>query len=326
MALLDIHSSHLIYGDTQVVTANPKRVYVDWSRHHNSVQVERPESKSFVVEPGQSLSLFSGSRSTAIDGTTAFALTLNPALASVYRLTATGGAAPAFRTARSFSPSGVALTLTVNNNATLELSMGSGTFNAQVGDTVLLPGTTTGDSASPFSPLNVGLWIVVGATTTKLTLVRPVGTDFQGVGEVVTPSTNAQLLIYSAAGVQVGDKVEISAGFSSVTQQAFLVSAVTPSWIEFTSTQALPLETGITPGAAGMTFYTSVKRFVRVEVDQEAVLRFNGDTGNTNRLAPRVAGDADQMAHLEKWGPTWQLVVVNRSTTASMVVNTISAE
>jgi hypothetical protein len=326
MALLDIHSSHLIYGDTQAVTSNPKRVYVDWSRHHNSVQVNRPESKSFQVEPGQSLTLFSGTRSTSIDGTTTFGLTLNPALASVYRLTATGGTAPAFRTARSFTPSGVALTLAVNNNATLELSMGSGNFNAQVGDIVFVPGTTTGDTASPFSPLNVGLWVVVSATATKLTLVRPVGTDFQGAAEVVTPDSNSQLLIYSAAGVQVGDNVEISGGFSSVTQQAFVVSAVTPTWVEFTSTQALPLETGVLPGSSGMTFYTSVKRFVRVEVDQDAVVRFNGDTGNTNRLSPHVAGDADRMAHLEKWGPCWQLVVVNRSTTASMVVNSISAE
>ena len=48
--------------------------------------------------------------------------------------------------------------------------------------------------------------------------------------------------------------------------------------------------------------------------------------GVERAAAPRVVGDTNQMAHFEKWGPVWSLVVVNRSTTATMTVNLITAE
>lgn len=324
--IIDFHSSHLIYQNDQGATTNPKRVFVDWTRHVNGVEVTKPESKSYQVEPSGSLTLFSGTRSTSIGASTEFDVSLNTIEDALYRLTHSAGTAPAFRTARAYSPSGVLLTLTVNNNATLEVTQAAGDFLAQVGDTVFIPGASTGDSASPFGGLNEGRWVVISAAALRLVLVRPVGVTFEGVSETVTPSANTQLIIFSASGVQVGDTLEISAGFSSVTQQAFVVSAVTPTWVEFVSTDALPLEEGVVPTASGMVFYTSAKRFLRVEVDQEAVIRLNGDSSNTNRISPRVAGDSDQMGHFEKWGPCWSAVVVNRSSTAALIVNTISAE
>jgi hypothetical protein len=317
----------LIFGDGPGVTTNPKQIYVEWARHISSVEVERPLSQRFEVLPGASLTLFSGTRATSIDGTSQFSIALNTSNSSVYRITNTSGTAPAFRTARAYNPSGVAHTLVVNNNATLEISIPSGNFNAQVGDAVFFPATSTGDAASPFSPLNAGLWTVIAATALKLTLVRPTGVNFQGAAEVITPTLASQLLIYSASGVQAGDGLEISGGFSTVTQQAFVVSSVTPSWVEFVSTQSLPLESGILPGASGMTFYTAVKRFVRLEVDQSCVVRFNGDTGNWNRLSPLVAGDLSQAGSIEmKWGPVWSLTVVNRAATSTMVANLITCE
>lgn len=326
MSVIDIHSTIVMHGDGETATQNPKRRFVDWSRHVVGVQVDQPSVREYIAQPGELLSVFSGTRSTSIDGTTAFTLTLNPVASSTYRMTNSAGTAPAFRTARAFNPSGVLHTLTVNNNATLEMQIGAGNFNAQVGDTVFIPHTTTGDAASPFNVLNVGFWIVIGATTTKLVLQRRVGTGFSGVSEAVTPSANSQLLIFSAAGVQTGDTLEISAGFANPTQKAFQVGEVTPSWVEFVSTSPLPLETGIIPTASGLTFYFDSKRFLRLEVDQDAVVRLNGDTGNTNRLSPRVPGDQESVAHFEKWGPVWDLKVLNRSTTSSMVVTVISAE
>src|SRR4051812_31329071 len=107
MPVIDIHSTIVMHDDDVSVTSNPQRRFTDWSRHLTSVEVDQPAIREYVAQPGELLSIFSGIRSTAIDGTTAFALTLNPIKSSTYRMTNTSGTAPAFRTARSYSPSGV---------------------------------------------------------------------------------------------------------------------------------------------------------------------------------------------------------------------------
>lgn len=327
MKIIDIHSTIVMYGD-EAATSNPQRRFTDWSRHATNVLVDQPAIREYVAQPGELLSIFSGVRSTSIDGTTAFALTLNPVKSSTYRTTNTAGTAPVFRVARAYDPASQVHAIVVNNNATAEMTNGSANFPAAgvvVGDSVFLPHTTTGDAASPFNVSNVGFWSVIGVTTTKLTLTRRVGEAFSGVAESVSP-TASQMIIFGAAGVQIGDSMEVSAGFAAPTQQTFVVSEVTPAWVEFVSTSSLPLETGIVPTASGLTFYSDTKRFLRVEVDQEAVVRLNGDASNVNRLAPMIVGDDDAVAWFEKWGPVWDLKVLNRSTTSSMRVVVISAE
>lgn len=326
MPVIDIHSTIVMHDDDVSVTSNPQRRFTDWSRHITSVSVDQPAIREYMALPGELLSIFSGTRSNGIDGTTAFALTQNPAIASTYRMTNTAGTAAAFRTARSYDPTGVAHTMVVNNNASMLMSIPSGNFNAQVGDAVFIPDTTTGDSASPFNVANTGFWVVIGAAATALTMVRPIGQDFNGASEAVTPSATAQVKIFSAAGVQIGDSMEVSAGFQAPTLKTYVVSQVTASWVEFLSTTPLALETGILPTVTGLVFYFDLKRFLRIEVDQEAVVRLNGDSGNTNRLSPLIPGDEESVAHFEKWGPVWQLQVLNRSTVNSMHVVVISAE
>jgi hypothetical protein len=132
--------------------------------------------------------------------------------------------------------------------------------------------------------------------------------------------------VYSAGGVQVGDTLELAGGFAAPSQRAFTVTHAQDNELHFTSAEPLPLEPSVLPGAQGLAVYSQAKRFVRVEVDQEAVLRLNGDTGNSVRLSPRVAGDEEAMGYFEKWGTTWALSVVNRSASNPMRVNLISAE
>lgn len=329
MPVIDIHTAILVYGDSEVATSNPQRRFVDWARHVTGIAIEQPSVREYVAQPGELLSIYSGTRTTAIDGTSQFSIVLNPAKASVYRIKHTGGTAPAFRTARSYDGSGVLHTLSINNNATMTVTIGSGDFSlagVQVGDVVFIPGISTGDAINSFNPNNVGFWTVLAVTATKLTLRRPVGEAFSGVAESVTPVSADELIIFSASGVQVGDTLEVSSGFSVVSQKSYQISAVTDEWVEFTSTENLPLETGVVPTAAGMSFYSDAKSFVWVEVDQDAVVRVNGDSGNTQRLSPRVSGDADGVAHYSKWGPTWSLAVLNRSSVSPMKVTVISVE
>lgn len=326
MAILDIYQQIVAYSDT-ARTNNPTKRHVDWHPEIVAMTVSNPLSESFEVLPGETVSPFSGTRSTAIDGTTAFAITYN-STKERYRITRTGGTAPAFRTDRGLALTGEEITVTINNNAVAVFTIsGAGVFTGtQVGDTVFVPNASTGDSANILSELNSGFWTVLAVTSKTLTLRRRANEDFQGVAEVVTLTANAQIQAYSAAGVQIGDKLEITAGFSAVTQKTFEIAEVTPGWVEFTSGSSLPLETTIIPAAAGMTFYTKAKRYVRVETDQEAVVRFNGDSGNTNKVTPWVAGDATQVGWVEKIGLVHSLVIVNKSTTDTMNVMLITCE
>lgn len=325
--VLEVHSTILVYGD-QEANSNPQRRYVDWARHISGFAVENPLVREFVAAPGELLNIFSGTRATSIDGTTQFDLSLNPLYPGVYRLTYNGtGTAPSFRTLRSNTVNGNQIQFTVNNNATLKMqSLNPVSFTALVGDILFIPGVSTGDSAGPFNPNNEGFWTVIAVSGATLTLVRPVGTSFVGVNETVTPTTTTAWYIFSASGVQVDDSLEISGGFSLVTQKTYSVQTVTHQWVEFTSTEALPIESGVLPGATGATFYTDAKRFIRLESDQPARIKLNGDTGELYRIEPRVVGDPESVGHFEIWGPCWDLKVLNKSVYSPMKLTVISVE
>lgn len=328
MPTLNVTSIVLAYGDTSVPNANPKFRFLDWTRKQEGISCTNPKNEQFTVDPSSSLLIFNGVRTTSIDGTTAFSVTQSPLDPSRYRFTATGGTAPVFRTDRNLTLTGVAVTMTLNANATVTASatIGNPFVTALVGDTVLITGVNTGDATGVFNLLNQGYWNIIGVTSAvNITLARPAGILFTGTTETVTPTSNTNFTAFSATGVQLNDKVELSAGFAVPSQRSYSIAAVTPSWFEVVSTAPLALENAILPGASGMTFYKFSKRFVRVETDQEAAVQANGDNGQTQRLSPQIAGDSDNMAFYDKYGPTWALTVVNRSTSV-MTVNVISVE
>jgi hypothetical protein len=327
MSILVHNIGLLVYEDT-TSNNNPFTQTANWRKSVSNVSVSNPKTEKFSLPPNSSLSLFSGTRTTLIDNTSVFSIALNSQNSSVYRIANTSGTAPAFRTDRALTLTGATITVALNNNATATFTTSTGNFSAvQVGDIVFVPGVNTGDSASPFSATNLGFWVVLARTTTVITLSRLAGQSFSGVAEVVVLTANSQLQAFSSLGVQVGDTLEISAGFSVITQKSYIVSTVTPSWVEFVSTESLPLETSISPTNSGLTFYSVAKRYVRIEADQECTVRYNGDTGSTNRIVPRVVGDlASGFAFEDKWGVVWSLDVVNRSRTASMNIILITAE
>lgn len=315
MSRLTVISQAVAYEDVGA-SSNPTQNPIGWARTISNLPVENPGTQLLRIAPLTTATIFDGTRSTSLANDSVFALTLSPEDSNRYRITNTGGTAPAFRTARAVDCSSIALTFVVNTNLTVTVTAGSGTpfASALVGDTVFIPGTSTGDTASPFNDLNLGLWTVLSRSNTSLVLIRFSGTVFSGLGEVVTPTAAAQLLVYSPTGVQVGDTVEIAGGFASTAQHSYEVLAVTPRWIEFQSTSPLGAESGVVPTTSGMLFYITAKRWLRLEGDQEMVVRLNGDAGNTNRVEPVIPGDPDFVGWHEKFGSVWSLVIVNRST------------
>lgn len=305
------------------------RKHVDWRRALQGMQVQAPQDPVYRIPPGATQTIFNGVRSTSLDNTTQLTLSLSPLASNRYRFTWTGGTAPVFRTDRALATAGHTLTLALPGNGTMSVSSSTvGDFaSVQVADSVWIPGATTGDPAGPFDELNTGLWTVLAkdGTSTQLQLQRPAGSDFAAFAQAVVVVANSNFQAFSAAGVQVGDKVDISAGFSTPVLQTFTVDRLTAKWFEALATGPLPIAQVATPGTAGIQFYVSTKRVVYVEVDQEAILRFNGDTSNTGRISPFAAGSPDGVGWDTRSGPVWQLDIVNRST-ETMNALVISAE
>jgi hypothetical protein len=213
------------------------------------------------------------------------------------------------------------VTFVVNPNATCTVTT-TGSFAAvQVGDEIFIPSSQTGDAVNVLSILNGGSWLVLAkASSTSITLVRKPGTDFQGISETQTLSANSQFVAFSSSGIQVGDSVSISSGFSAATRKTYQIEAITDTFFEVVSTTAIPAETGVTPGAGGMIFYTNNKNFVYLESDQTVSVRVNGDTGDYQRTESVDASDSQQPGQYMRRGPTWSLTVANLSTSPANVI------
>ena len=317
-AFLNVTSQIQAYGDRSI-SSNPRLKFGDWKRDLSGFPVANPQSEGHSIDPGATKIIFDGTRTTTIGVGTTFAVSLSALDPSRYRITWTGGTNPTFRTDRALTLTGIAVTFAVLANNTVNLSVPSlAAFDftgVVAGDTVFVPNVTTGDSSNVVSVLNSGFWLVLAVIDSKnLSLARFPGQDFEAVGETQTLLSNTQLQAYSTSGVQSGDHVDISAGFATVIQKTFEVATVTSKFVEIISTSPLPTQTGITPGAAGMIFYTDAKSFLYLEVDQEAALRLNGSSDNSQRLSPIEAGNGDRPGVYMKRGPAWSLSIVNRST------------
>lgn len=305
------------YGD-KTINSQPRLKYVDWNRDVSGQLVSNPRSESVSVDPGGTVQVFSGVRSTTVGSGTTWAVSLSPLDPSRYRFTWTGGQNPGLRTDRGLSLNAIAVTFTPNLNNTVDVTVpGASPFDfgsVVAGDYFFVPGPATGDGTTPFSVMNQGLWQVLSVPDSDhIVVTRPVGSPFTATLEVQTPTSNTQLIAFSAAGVQAGDTVDISAGFPLALEKAFQIVAVTSSWFEVISTSPLPASSGNIPGTAGMIFYDVAKTYVYLEADQEAAVQVNGDTGQSNRISPVEAGNTDRPGWYEKRGVTWSLSIVNRS-------------
>jgi hypothetical protein len=315
---MNLHIGILGYEDSPQTSA-PKLVDVDWRRDLRGLALTTSSGRIPLapVDPGAAVTVFSGTRALGVDGTTTFTVSQSKLSPSQYFLTWTGGTAPGFRTDRGLTLSGSTLAVTPQGNGSVlfAVTAGGGVFTGLVaGDNVFLPGLSTGAPAGPFSPGNEGLWVVLSLTdASDVVLVRPPGSSSGSAAQTgVVVTDNAQFQGFSADGVQAGDEADISAGVGSPSPllSTFDVLAATAQQLTLVSTNPLPMVTGFTPTAAGLSCYSQGYDFLYLEADQECAVRTNGDAGSTQRLGPWSPGTPGSYL---KTGPTWSLVVVNRS-------------
>lgn len=324
MSQLNLIYGILAYDDTGTSTNNnPSQRIPDFSRQYYGLSVSNPQGQKFSVSPNSSLTLFDGTRNVTLSTSSAFTLT-NPA-GSTYRLTSAAGPAPAFRTART---TGVDATSTfnvsINNNALVNLTHTSGTApnftTASPGDILYIA------TGSPFSILNEGYFPVLSVTTTQLSFENS-----NAVAESnITLTTNfaTEFRVFSNDNVQVGDTLVITAGFSTVTQGSYEITAVNTDFVEFTSSKPLPLETAVV-STTGLTIYSNAKFFMHIETNQNSVLRLNGDTTDNNKIEPFTSDSGSNpgiRGIFSKIGSTYKATFVNKSPTSTASIFLFTAE
>lgn len=292
------------YSDPQS-SNNPSLSNFKWDRESNGLSASNPQSLAFSLAPGESRVLFNGTRTLAQDNTTQYSLALKPLTSNTYVLSAVGGALPNFRAPRA--PGADATTqITVTQNGPLF------TFASTSGTPLNLisGGVVVGDYVrlgNLFNQANQGEQKIISLTATSFTVSNELG---NAEGPITLGAGYAsQLQIYSAAGVQIGDTIILSGGFSPVSQGSYKVTSVAANYLEFYSTDILPAEGPITTQA--IAIYLAAKKLVYLEADKHVSMILNGVSGN--EIEPFIEGQNVQPGIFMRSSTVYSLSVVNNS-------------
>lgn len=140
---------------------------------------------------------------------------------------------------------------------------------------LLSGGVVVGDYVAigdKFNVLNQGTFQIINVTATSFAVEIITGTN---EGPIALGATFAsQVQIFSSAGVQVGDTLVISGGFSKASWGSYEITAVTAQSVEFSSSSPLPQESSVLTEA--ITIYSNAKTFVYIESDSLLDVILNG--------------------------------------------------
>ena len=333
--IANIITQILTYSDTTGTTDNPQLRNFDWNRRISSISIDNPDHGELRIPPGGNTILLDGLRSSGLDDTSELQVT--SIANSVYKLAVTLGTLGGWRESRAITTTPPALppaldtfdvNVTINNDsvATFEfVGAGIAIAGVQVGDIIRVAGESTyGAEPYLFTSVNSGLWSVIGISGVNLQAVRTTGEPFSGIDDQVVGADSTQIEIYSAAGVQAGDKFELKSPFSSASHKVFRVKDVTPTVIYFVSTSPIPEETinypDPVPNGHSMVIYSSSKRVFYLETDQEVSIQFNNDQGDNVRVCPISPGNPDLIGYIHKFGPCYKVIVHNRSVNIAKIL------
>lgn len=276
---------HLNGYQDQNASNNPSHNNFKWNRDIQGININEPTSKSMTLAAGQSASLFSGAVASSADGTTTWDIALKAGTTQTYVISRNAGTAPAFRAART-TGADATTQVTITKNATLMTLTSTGGTALDL----IVGGVIVGDDIRigvAFNVLNQGKFKVLARTATSVTVENPAGT---AEGPITLGASFAdQISVCSAAGVQVGDKVDIVAGFSSVSFGTYEITDATPNAIEIYSIEALPTESGVSNSPAAILIYSQAKAFVYIESDQKLEIKIDA-SAQPNTLEPMRAG------------------------------------
>lgn len=295
---------HLVaYSDPGASNA-PSLSNFRWTRDMTGIPASNPLSEALSLAPGESKSIFNGSRTLSSDNTTAYDIALKPLSSSVYRITNSAGTAPNFRTPRALGIDATTQITAVVNGPIVTFTQTGGTAMStaavSVGDSVRI-----GDQ---FNILNQGEYKIIAKTSNSITVENQVAVN---EGPITLGASFAdQISIYSAAGVQIGDTLILSSGFSAVTLGSYKITDVSAQYIEFYSTAVLPIESGIVN--PGLAIYSAAKQLVYIEADQKCSVTVNGSI--VSNMEPFIINNSKQPGVFMLKSTIYSLSIQNNST------------
>jgi hypothetical protein len=265
MAKMNLLASIQVYKDTSP-TNNPLQSTANWTSSHSGIEVDETETRNLKVASKQTEVLFSYEIETGLDSTTSFDLSKKSGVLNTYTLSHNSGTVPSFRDERgidvdettefTITKSGALVTFTHSGGQAPDLS------SAQFGDEVKI--------GSQFNMFNQGKFQLLNKTTDSFTIENMLGT----VETVILGSSfEEQLSIYSASGVQIGQKIKISNNFVNYSHGVYEITDVAPDYLEFSAAKDLPEEQNV---LANIVVYNNSKSFIYVEYDKNCTLVING--------------------------------------------------
>lgn len=283
-------------------TNNPNMSQTKWERQIQGVTVKKPQSIEFCLAPGETRTLFNGTRTLTADVTTEYDLYLKSG--STYVLEGVAGTAPGFRTSRAImSDATTEVSVAVNNGLVTIQSIAGTNFDftpVVIGDEVLL--------GPAFNAANQGRFKVLSKTANSLTFENPSAINEASV--LLGATFSDEVRVYSAAGVQKGDKVKIGSGFAPSVQNTYEVTAVQDNLIEFFFSGTLPNQESILNPE--VVVYSSAKRLVYLETDKSLSNEVNGVVESV--IQPMAENNTVIPGLLLKNSIVWSLEITNTTT------------
>lgn len=263
MAKLNILTSIQIYKDPSP-TNSPTQSTANWTNNQAGIEVHEPETKNLKVNSQQRETLFSGVVETSVDNTTTFDLFKKSGVSNTYVLRHNDGTAPEFRQEREILVDNTTEFTVSKSGSLVTLTYAAGTvpdFSSVVFGDVIVLGLS-------FDVFNRGRFKVLNSSANSITFENIVG-----VAENMILNDSNDLQVFSADGVQVGQKVKISAGFSVYSQDVYEITEVSPDRLEINSGKQLPEESDI---FSEVVVYDNSKSFLYLEYDKQCTLIING--------------------------------------------------
>jgi hypothetical protein len=303
------------YSDSHSSNA-PDRNNFKWTRNYNGVSVRNPIGYGFSLAPGETKTLFNGVRALTQDNTTQYSIAPVAGNPNLYALSWVGGTNPTFRTGRTSGANATTqVTVTLNGPVLTFTSTGGQNFNLISGGVVVGDYVRIGNL---FNVANQGMadWKIISVTATSFSVSNQIGA---AEGPITLGSGFAnQIDIYSAAGVQIGDTLQILSGFSPVTQGSYQVTGVSDKFLQFASLSILPTEGPF--ATEPIAVYSQAQKMVYLESDQNVTMSINGVSGSN--LGPFATTDAcgnplcsgNQPGVFMTTSTIWSLTVTNTST------------
>jgi hypothetical protein len=309
MSKMNLQTHLNIYEDTNP-TNNPTMNNVKWTLSTTGLDVSEPESKSLKLQAGETLNLFSGLVNISDDNTTTYNIALKAGTSNSYKISHNAGAAPIFRAARTTGADATTQITVTKNGPILTFASTGGTALA-----LLLGGVLVGDEVrigGNFNTSNKGKFKLIARTATSFQVENAAG---QAEGPITLGVDFATILeIFSSAGVQVGDKVELEDGFSSVTLGTYEITDVNPNYIIIYNIKSLPEETNIN---TELKIYNNSKKFLYVETNKKLSMLINGiSVGNIEQMN---AGTSLKKGIFMKSGSMYQASITNASSEEASV-------